>query len=470
MKKSMSMNKKALTAGVWYTISNFLVRGIGFLTTPIFTRILSQTDYGNYVNYTSWVSLLTILTTLEMYVSINRARFDYEDDLNGYISSVALCGTTITTACYAVVICFQDFFVDFFGMDMIYIHIIFLYLLVEPALPLLSTQYRLSMKYKMVTTLSLSSTILSVVVSLLLVMTMKNQLLGRVIGNTVTLFMLNVIVYFFILFRGRKNKMEYWKYALMISIPLVPHVLANNILGTTDRIMINKFCGAEETALYGVMYSCSLLISILMTSVNQAWVPWFYENINRGEYDTVKSVSKIYVTAFCAVSALIMLVAPEFVLIFAGRSYMSAMDLMPSIMAGCVMQFLYTLYVNVEIYHKKTFGISVRTVTAAIINLMLNGIFIPVLGYKVAAYTTLIGYLILLMLHFFAAKKYGTSEYYDNQYIWKVAFIMILFSVVVLLSYQNIIFRYMLIIGGVVTTGRILYKNREKLMEFIKKG
>ena len=103
MKKSMSMNKKALTAGVWYTISNFLVRGIGFLTTPIFTRILSQTDYGNYVNYTSWVSLLTILTTLEMYVSINRARFDYEDDLNGYISSVALCGTTITTACYAVI-------------------------------------------------------------------------------------------------------------------------------------------------------------------------------------------------------------------------------------------------------------------------------------------------------------------------------------------------------------------------------
>lgn len=470
MKKDLSMNKKALTAGVWYTISNFLVRGIGFLTTPIFTRILSQADYGSYVNYTSWLSLLTILTTLELYVSINRARFDYEDDLNGYLSSVALCGTTITAVCYVIVICFQDFFVDFFSMDMLYIHIMFLYLLVEPALPLLSTQYRLKMKYKMVTALSLTSTILSVVMSLILVMMMENQLLGRVVGNTITLLILNIVLYLFILFRGRKNKLEYWKYALSIAVPLVPHVLANNILGTTDRIMINRFCGAEETALYGVMYSCSLLIAILTNSVNQAWVPWFYEHINKEKFETVKSVSKIYVTAFCAISALIMLAAPEIVLIFAGKNYMSAMDLMPSIMLGCVMQFLYTLYVNVEIYHKKTFGISIRTLFAALINLVLNWIFIPILGYKVAAYTTLIGYLVLLILHYYAAKKFGTSQYYNNRYIGRITLGMTLFSVVVLISYQNYIFRYFLIIAGAAATIRIIYKNREKLTEFIKKG
>lgn len=470
MKKSLDINRKAFTAGVWYTISNFIVRGIGFLSTPIFTRLLTKTDYGNYSNYTSWLSLLTVITTFEMYSSINRARFDFEDDLDGYISSTALCGTTITAICYAVIICFQDFFVTFFNMDMVYIHIMFLYLLVEPALPLFSTRYRLQMKYKMVAVLSVVSVILSVVVSLILVLLLENQLLGRVIGNTAPLFFVNVAIYTIILIRGKKNSLDYWKYALTISVPLVPHILANSILGSTDRIMITNFCGAEKTALYSVMYSCSQTIAILMTSLNQAWVPWFYEKINRLEYEIVKSVSQIYILAFCAVSLLLMLCAPEFVLIFAGRSYMETVDLMPSIMLGCIMQFVYTLYVNVEFYHKKTFGISVRTIIAALLNLILNWIFIPLFDYKAAAYTTLIGYFVLFILHYFAAKKLNACEYFSNKYICKIVCIVSLFSGVILFSYQYIVFRYTLFVVGILLTGLFLYKNKERFFEFMKKS
>lgn len=469
MKNDINMNRRALTAGVWYTFSNFLVRGIGFLTTPIFTRILSQADYGNYVNYTSWLSLLTILTTFEMYVSINRARFDYKENLNEYLSSIALCGTAITAICYLVVIIFSNFFVSLFGMDMIYIHIMFIYLLVEPALPLLSTQYRLRMQYKMVTVLSLSSTILSVVISLVLVSVMKNQLLGRVIGNTVTLFCLNLVLYIFILIKGKKFKFSYCRYGLSIAVPMLPHLLANNILGSTDRIMIKRFCGAEETALYGVIYSCSLVITILMNSVNQAWSPWFYENINKSNYDIVKKVSKIYVTVLCWIFILIMLCSPEFVFIFAGKSYMEAVDLMPPIMLGCIMQFFYTLYVNVEIYNKRTFGISIRTLTAALVNLILNFIFIPLFGYKAAAYTTLIGYLILFALHYFATKKLNTSDYFDNKYIWMLALAIMICAGVVLISYHYVIMRYILIIINVLIMGMIVLKNKNRIKALIHK-
>ena len=40
------MKNKALKAGFWYTFSNFLIKGIAFLTMPIFTRIMSKYDIG----------------------------------------------------------------------------------------------------------------------------------------------------------------------------------------------------------------------------------------------------------------------------------------------------------------------------------------------------------------------------------------------------------------------------------------
>ena len=39
---SVNNNKKALKSGVWYTASNFLDKSIGFITTPIFTRLLTK--------------------------------------------------------------------------------------------------------------------------------------------------------------------------------------------------------------------------------------------------------------------------------------------------------------------------------------------------------------------------------------------------------------------------------------------
>ena len=47
-------NGLALKAGFWYVISNFLVKGIAFITTPIFARMMSAENYGEFSNFASW--------------------------------------------------------------------------------------------------------------------------------------------------------------------------------------------------------------------------------------------------------------------------------------------------------------------------------------------------------------------------------------------------------------------------------
>ena len=104
---------KALKAGFWYTISNFVAKGLVFLTTPIFTRLLSKTEFGIYSNFATWTNLLLVLTTLELYSTIARAKYDYEESMDQYISTIALSGTAFTMFCYAVVVVFMDFFFKF---------------------------------------------------------------------------------------------------------------------------------------------------------------------------------------------------------------------------------------------------------------------------------------------------------------------------------------------------------------------
>ena len=49
--------KTVIKAGIWYTIANFLTKGAVFLTTPFFTRLMTQSDIGAYANMNSWFYL-----------------------------------------------------------------------------------------------------------------------------------------------------------------------------------------------------------------------------------------------------------------------------------------------------------------------------------------------------------------------------------------------------------------------------
>ena len=87
---------KALKSGVWYTVANFIMKGIGFITTPIFTRLLSHDEFGLYSNYASWLQTFTMFVTLNLASTFISARFDFEDDFDGYISSVLSLSTVST--------------------------------------------------------------------------------------------------------------------------------------------------------------------------------------------------------------------------------------------------------------------------------------------------------------------------------------------------------------------------------------
>ena len=45
------LKNNVISSGIWFTISNFFVRSIGLVTTPIFTRMLTKAEFGSFNNF-----------------------------------------------------------------------------------------------------------------------------------------------------------------------------------------------------------------------------------------------------------------------------------------------------------------------------------------------------------------------------------------------------------------------------------
>lgn len=209
-------------------------------------------------------------------------------------------------------------------------------------------------------------------------------------------------------------------------------------------MMITDICGEEENALYTIAYQCSTVVTILVTSLNTAYAPWLGEKLHEDAYSEIKSFSKKYVMIFLYFAVGVMLISPDIMMIMGGRPYMEAQYVMPPVMLGCVCQFVYTMYVNVEQFKKKTVGMAIASVSAGALNYGLNYLLIPKYGYIAAAYTTLISFVWLLAAHMFLVWRLGLSKTYPNKFIIGALAVAAAITVGVNLLYSYAVIRYII--------------------------
>ena len=137
---------------------------------------------------------------------------------------------------------------------------------------------------------------------------------------------------------------------------------------------------------------------------------------------------------------------------------------------GCICQFLYTLFVNVEQFKKKTIGMAIASVIAAIINLLLNWALIPKIGYLAAAYTTLVGYLCLLVMHMYLVYRMRLHKIYSYKFILTAVIVSLIVMVVVTFLYSNAYLRYVICtIYGVYNFLLFVINSRKKYFMLFKK-
>ena len=412
-----SRGKKAARAGVGYTIGNILVRGISFISMPIFARLMTLSDYGIYNTFTSYVNIFALVVGFALHSSIKNANIDNPEKVNDYTSSVSLL-ILFSAAFWAIIaVIFRIPIAILLSLEHPYLLV--LVVLESLGISLISfynCYLAIEYKYKEYLILSLIFASLGIGLSIAMILTVCSgeRYLGRIIGTLVAALVMGAYI-LIRLYKKAKPKInkEFWKYGLRISLPLIPHGLSQVLLSQFDRIMIKKIIGSAESGLYSFAYNILTIFSVIASSLDTAWTQWFFEQMRQENYAKIRKVANIYAGLLGVFMIALFLISPEAILILGGEKYMeSRIAVYPVLMAG-FFGFMYYFPSAIEYYHKKTKMIAVATMIAAGLNVVLNLIFIPKYGYVAAAYTTLACYIIYYIIHIFFSRRIQGSFLYD---------------------------------------------------------
>ncbi len=415
-KKKEVSTGTVLKSGIWYTISSISIRAVGIISSPIYTRMLTTADYGMANTYNSWVSLMNIFTCLCLVSCVGRAKLDFSNEYDAFLSSAQALSSGTALVILGVVYIFLDPVSSLMGYSKGLILLLFVYLIFSPSVDYMQNKYRFQYKYKeniMISFLSCIGTV-SFSIALMLVFS-EERYVGKILGTLLPTFLMGVYFYWKIWKEGRVLfNWEYWLYALKIALPLIPHNLALVVLVQIDRIMIKDICGESDAGIYTFGYSYAILLSIFTNAIGQAWLPWFNDKMDRGEKKEIKTVNNMMMGLGCFLSILFIVGGPEALMILGTEDYFPAKWVIVPIILGTLCQYFYTNYVDIELFHKKTPLVALSSILAAFVNYGLNLLLIPIWGYRAAAYTTLAGYIFLLLFHFSATRWVLKEKIFDT--------------------------------------------------------
>ena len=153
-----------------------------------------------------------------------------------------------------------------------------------------------------------------------------------------------------------------------------------------------------------------------------------------------------------------MLGVPEVIKIFTDSEYWGGTPLIYIVIMGYYFVYLYTFPANFQFYSKQTKFIAMGTITAALVNIGLNFVFIQYIGMYGAALATLISYIVLFSMHFMIVKfKFKHKDFPFIYNIYGIAAAAAAWGLSYLLL-DYFIIRWMIILVIIAFCGGALFK------------
>lgn len=471
---------KVLKAGMGYIIGNYLLKGISFITIPLFSRLMSTSEYGLFNTFIAYESIVYIFIGFALHSSFKNARYKFIESDNEstrydrYVSSAILFVLINIFIWSLILIFFYNDISGIFKLDKFSILLILLYSGGMAILSCYNSYISLEYKYKSFLRISFFNAISNVAISLLLMVTFlhNNRYLARIIGSTIPVVILSIYICYIFFKRQApflKNIDLVW--GLKYSLPIIPHGISQVILTQFDRIMIMHMIGSTTSGIYSFAYNIYSIIAVTSSSLDNVWNPWVYEKLHNKEYNLIRHYSTIYAVFMLIFSISVILLSPELISILGGEKYREAVYSVIPIIASGFFSFLYTLPASIEYYNEKTNYIAIGTVIAAVINIILNFFCIQEFGYISAAFTTLLTYILYFIVHYLISIKLHGSCLFNTKIILVMCLILFATSFLTYCTISNIIARISLLMGCVFFSVVIFFKNDDvrKIIKHYKK-
>lgn len=460
-------------ATIWYTLCNMLQKIAAFLIIPFLTRMMTTSEYGLYSVFLSWVDIIEIFATMRIYSNGYVAGLVKNDeDQEKYTCSIQFISIVPTAICLLIFFIFSDPISSFIQIKKIFIYYMFLSFFAMSSIGIWSSRQRVNNKYKLMVLVTLLYSILAPVFSIIGAYLSTDKLEAVIVIRVVVQFIISIPFFVINLFGSKKTIVfEYCKDALLYNIPLIPYYLSMVILNSSDRIMIKNIVGDSAAGIYSVAYSLSMAVFVFVGALNLSLQPWIFNKLKMNQANNANKVISFATCFIALLNVCVLTVSPELIRIVASVKYSHAIWTMPPIICSLLVIFVYQQILNIHFYYGENKIVFIASIVAAGLNLIFNYIFIHMFGYIAAGYTTLVSYLVILILYIVTMKQIARKkninykEYYNIPLMFAILIVLGGAATIIALLYPYPIIRYLVVLTILI----MLIVLRKNIIKMAKK-
>lgn len=473
---------KVISNSLFFSIGTFVGKFVNIAMLPIYTYFLTDSEYGIVNTLTGFSALLCIITMLALRASLMRFYGEIEQsEKSVFVSTVFLVIIANTILVVGIIFAFRKFLMQSVFAGISFWPLIF-FTLLNIIFSTIFTSYQTVLQAKQEGKEYTKSNILYMFVHAVLNIVFIVLLRKGANGYMVSLILANCILAIMGIVKLYKSNditfkanWDYAKKAVKYSVPLVPHDLSNNISEYISKIYLNSFLSYAATGVFSIASQVSGMMSLVQTSLNLAFHPWFNEQMAEGEAgrENIKKFSVFIFSVYCYFCIVLSFFSKEALYFFASNAYRNAWRIVPIIAISLVIRFIYYTHVLAILYNVKASNfLSICSISGCLINLAASYLLIKNFGLDGAAYATVV-YVIFLTI---ITVVYSNIMCKVDFGLGKISLILLATIGVMaaglffdyngedtILSIRSFLYKISIVI---VVTGVVLFEYRKQLKEF----
>lgn len=395
-----------------YFVCNVANAMVPFALLPILTRVLGPEEYGYVTLFTIFFACATAIISLGIGGAFTRQYYHLDKHQFGVFAGTSVLLILVVTM--AAIALFQPVALLYADRLPLPASWITQAILSSGALALCNAwlacaQVRSQpMRYGV---FQVSMTLLNMSGSLLLVVALDMQGMGRVLGQTGAFVVFALIAVYslrrsgWLVFRLDRGHL---RWLLLFGLPIIPHSISGVFISMSDRMVLAHLEGAVVLGIYAVAAQVAMVMVMTVDSLNKAYVPWLYSRLALDQASVrsrLVGLSYLYFALVLLAAALLSVLVPPLIVFLAGAEYAEAERYVPWLLfAGGFtgMYYMVGLYIN---YAAKNKFLSYASGATAVVTPVACYALIEMNGPVGAAQGALFGQVTLFVLTWFFSRR-----------------------------------------------------------------
>lgn len=409
-----------------YSLSNVAAKAVGVILLPLYLHNLSVAAFGVWDLFDTTIQILAeivILGQASAIIFLNNSE-EYKEKKSSTLYTLTIFILLFASLLVLIIEAVAYYSPSFFTGSLVraeYIRLSAYIILLRVMSNLFFAKVRAEEEAKFYTSVSIARVLLITGFTVYFIAKQRLGILGGLYGflfaELITTGILAVKV---IPQMKPKFSKEMLSTALIFGFPLVFSSLGYMLLNLSDRYIIKLLLGAKYVGIYGLGYRVAGVLNMfLILPFNLSLMPiaykYFGKNDDKRFYSKLMTYSTfMFVWGFVFLS----LFSPEIVYLFAGRgNYDSTYIVIPIILLSYVYSGMRLTAQLGMLLTKNTKFIAWITVFAALLNIILNFLLIPLFGITAAAVNTLISFVLFYYISQFVSDKYFKIPYENSKIV-----------------------------------------------------